>query len=145
MLLLVYLYNHKKKHNIIKMNKIILVIKFIVKKYLLLDNFISYHGLLRFINFIKNFFFNLLFRLYILLFIILPILLFIKVLYSYFYLSNVDIIYLGQEFISNIPFVGEYWLTGLSKERLLISKSLLIKNQHVSELMFVGGLGSAVG
>lgn len=127
------------------MKKIMIVIKILIKRYFPLDSFIYYFDFLTLKKLLKDFFFNFLKKLYKYIFIILPVLLIIKVLYSFFYLSNVDIKYLGIECISNIPFLGGHLIDYFNLESPLISKDVLIKNQFISQLMFIGGIGGCFG
>jgi len=77
--------------------------------------------------------------------LVLPCILLFKTFYICLKSNNFHFLFFTQELISNIPIIGTYFLNLIYKNNIILSQDLIIKNQDLSNLIFVGGIGGSFG
>ena len=76
---------------------------------------------------------------------ILPFILIFKGLYICWSDGVITVDYFSQQFISNIPFLGENLSNSIWGNNLILSFENIKDNQKITQLIFIGGLGSCLG
>lgn len=76
---------------------------------------------------------------------ILPFILISKSLYICWSDDIWNFTYFGQQFVSNVPFLGRIFSEYIWGNNLILSLDNIKNNQNTGELIFVGGLGSCLG
>lgn len=95
---------------------------------------------------IELFLFNLIKILLKYIFFILPYILIFKTLYVCWYDNVWTFAYFSQQFVSNVPFIGRILSENIwGGNNLLIPLDKIQINQNISQLIFVGGIGSCLG
>lgn len=77
--------------------------------------------------------------------LVLPCILLFKTFYICLKSNNFHLLFFTQELISNIPIIGAYILNLIYGNNLILSQDIIINNQDISNLIFVGGIGGSFG
>ena len=96
-------------------------------------------------NFLQNFVHPLLKKLLVYIILVLTCILLFKTFYICLKSNNYDGLFFTQELISNIPIIGSYFLNLIYGNNIIISQDIIINNQDISNLIFVGSVGGSFG
>src|SRR5581483_2018539 len=84
-------------------------------------------------------------RLLAYLILVLPCIILFKTFYICIKSNNYHPLFFTQELISNIPIIGSKILNLIYGNNIILSQDIIITNQDISNLIFVGGIGGSFG
>ena len=77
--------------------------------------------------------------------LVLPCVLLFKTFYICLQSNNYHVLFFTQEFLSNIPIIGSNLLNLIYGNNIILSRDIIINNQDISNLIFVGSVGGSFG
>jgi hypothetical protein len=84
-------------------------------------------------------------RLLVYIILVLPCVLLFKTFYICLQSNNYHVLFFTQELLSNIPIIGSNLLNLIYGNNIILSRDIIINNQDISNLIFVGSVGGSFG